>query len=407
VTSKLPLEGIRVLDLSRVLAGPWSTMSLADLGAEVWKIESVTGGDDTRAWSVPSYKGVSSYYLCANRGKDSVAVDLKQPDGLRIVLELAAKADIVIENFSPGTAERLGLGYDALRRLNPGIIYCSISGYGQTGPERDRTGYDFVLQAESGLMDITGPLDGAPQRFGVAVIDIVAGMVATQSILAALYQRRDTGRGQLIDVALLDCALNLLINVGSGYLNGGVEPKRYGNAHPTVVPYQVFDCSDGVIALAVGNDRMFASLCADVVNRPDLAADPRFVTAAGRATNREALIPELAATFRQRSRQDWLAACHAANVAAGSVKSVAEAFAAPSVVERQLVQTLDHPVLGEVKLVRPAHGIAAQAGLAQKAPPLLGQDTRTVLAQVLTYGPGRIADLERRGVIRSLDVEGA
>lgn len=243
----LPLEGIKVLDLSRVLAGPWATMSLADLGAEVWKIENVDGGDDTRAWAVPNYKGVATYYLCANRGKQSIAVDLKTPEGLAIVRELAAKADIVVENFRGGTAARLGVGWEQLSEANPGLIYCSISGYGQTGPDAQRPGYDFVVQAESGLMAITGDRSGDPMRVGVAVTDVVCGMVATQSILAALYERQKTGKGQFLDLALFDCALNLLINVGTGYLNTGHAPNRFGNAHPTVVPYQIFDTQDGVL----------------------------------------------------------------------------------------------------------------------------------------------------------------
>ncbi|RVB54931.1 MULTISPECIES: CoA transferase, partial [unclassified Mesorhizobium] len=217
--ARLPLEGIKVLDLSRVLAGPWATMSLADLGAEIWKIENIDGGDDTRAWSVPSYKGVSTYYLCANRGKQSIALDMKSPQGLAIVRELAAKADIVVENFRSGTADRLGVGFKELSASNPRLIYCSISGYGQTGPDAGRPGYDFVMQAESGLMAITGESNGEPMRVGVAITDIVCGMVATQSILAALYERATTGKGQFLDLSLIDCALSLLINVGSGYLN--------------------------------------------------------------------------------------------------------------------------------------------------------------------------------------------
>ncbi len=382
-TRKLPLEGVKVLDLTRVLAGPWLTMSLADLGAEVWKIENIKGGDDTRAWSVPNYKGVSTYFLCANRGKHSIALDIKTPEGRQIVLDLAAQADVVVENFRAGTVDRLGVGYDAVRKLNPAVIYCSISGYGQTGPERDRPGYDFVMQAESGLMSITGQADGPPNRLGVAFTDVVAGMTGTQSVIAALYQRRDTGEGQYIDLALLDSALNLLINVGTGYLNAGVEPTRYGNAHPTVVPYQLFDTMDGNFALAVGNDRMFVDFCEKVIGRPDLARDPRYLTSHQRAMNRAGLLAELTLILRQNTSRHWLDACLAAQVPAGPVKSVSEALAAPSVVARGLIQTLDHPELGAVSLIGPAHGIAAQKDSAPKPPPLLGEDTRTVLGRVL------------------------
>lgn len=397
--TELPLKGIRVLDLSRVLAGPWATMSLADLGAEIWKIENVKGGDDTRAWSHPSWKGTSTYYLCANRGKHSVAVDLKSAEGRRIVQELAAKADVVVENFRPGTADRLGLGYDEIRRTNPGVIYCAISGYGQRGPESARPGYDFIMQAESGLMSITGYQDGPPTRLGVAFIDVVAGMIATQSILAALYQRRDTGEGQYIDVALREAALNMLINVGTGYLNAGVEPRRFGNAHPTVVPYQVFETSDGSFALAVGNDRMFRDFCVQVIKRPDLADDPRFQTAHGRAINRDVLIPQIADILRALPSGDWIAACHAAEVPAGPVQTVSEGLDRLVVQESDIIQTLEHPELGAVRLIRPAHGLAAQADVVAKAPPMLGEDTRNVLQAVLGMTTDAVNELIGSGVL--------
>lgn len=398
-TQKLPLDGIKVLDLTRVLAGPWMTMSLADLGAEVWKIENIKGGDDTRAWSVPNYKGVSTYYLCANRGKHSIALDLKSPEGRQIVLDLAARADVVVENFRAGTVDRLGVGYEDVRKINSGVIYCSISGYGQTGPERNRPGYDFVMQAESGLMSITGQADGPPNRLGVAFTDVVAGMVATQSVLAALYQRRSSGEGQYIDVALLDSTLNLLINVGTGYLNAGVEPTRYGNAHPTVVPYQLFNTTDGSFALAVGNDRMFIDFCEKVIDRPALSSDPRFITSHQRALHRDPLLAELATILRTESSRHWLDACLAADVPAGPVKTVSEALSAPSVVERGLIQRLEHPELGEVSLIGPAHGIAAQKDAQSKAPPLLGEDTREVLSRVLGLDDRQIDKLTAGRVI--------
>lgn len=397
--TRLPLEGIKILDLSRVLAGPWATMSLSDLGAEVWKIENVDGGDDTRAWSVPNYKGVSTYYLCANRGKQSIALDMKSPEGMTIVRELAAKADVVVENFRSGTAERLGVGWQALREINPKLIYCSISGYGQTGPDATRPGYDFVMQAESGLMAITGEASGDPLRVGVAITDIVCGMVAAQSILAALFEREKTGEGQYVDLALFDCALSLLINVGSGYLNTGHAPQRYGNAHPTVVPYQIFETSDGGLALAVGNDKQFTALCEKVVGLPELARDERFMTASGRANNREALIPQLATAFKTKTRAHWMQACATASVPAGVVKTVPEVFDSPNVRERDVVQTLQHPHLGPVSLVRPAHGLAAQKHAEYIAPPLLGQDTETVLKTVLGYSAKTIERLHDEGAI--------
>lgn len=395
----LPLAGLKVLDLSRVLAGPWATMSLADLGADVWKIENIDGGDDTRAWSVPNYKGVSTYFLCANRGKKSIALDIKSAEGLAIVHALAEKADIVVENFRSGTADRLGVGFEALRAINPRLIYCSISGYGSDGPDAERPGYDFVMQAESGLMAITGDHNGEPMRMGVAITDVACGMIATQSILAALYERQRTGEGQHIDIALFDCALNLLVNVGSGYLNTGNAPQRYGNAHPTVVPYQIFETADGNFALAVGNDRQFVALCEKVVDRPLLARDERFVTARARANNREALIPQLAEVFRTNTRDHWMDACAAASVPAGVVRTVPEVFESRNVSERGVVQTLAHPHLDEVSLIRPAHGMAAQREADYAAPPMLGQDTADILRDVLDYDAARITDLNARGAI--------
>ena len=396
----LPLAGIKVLDLSRVLAGPWATMSLADLGAEVWKIENVDGGDDTRAWSVPNYKGISTYYLCANRGKSSIAVDLKHPRGLEIIHRLAAQADVVVENFRPGTVERLKIDYESLKAINPALIYCSISGYGQTGPEWDRPGYDFVMQAESGLMSITGTADGEPQRIGVAMTDIIAGMVSVQSVLAALYQRRQTGVGQYIDVSLLECALNTLINVGSGYLNAGAVPHRYGNAHPTVVPYQICACSDGSFALAVGNDKQFVALCEKVIDLPALARDPLYATAAARAVNRDSLLAALGPAFLKNTRRHWMEACLRHGVPAGEVKSVPEAFQSPTVKARDVVQTLDSEHLGPVSLVRPAQGLAAQLTASYKAPPMLGEDTTAILSGVLGYDQAEIEALVQSGVVR-------
>lgn len=397
--ARLPLEGIKVLDLTRVLAGPWATMSLADLGAEVWKIENIDGGDDTRAWSVPDYKGVSTYYLCANRGKQSIALDLKHPDGVAVIHELARKADVVVENFRSGIADRLGIGWQALGRINPRLVYCSISGYGQTGLDAARPGYDFVMQAESGLMVITGEAGGEPMRFGVAITDIVCGMVAVQSILAALFERQATDTGQYIDLALYGCALNLLVNVGSAYLNTGTAPKRFGNAHPTVVPYQVFQTADGGFALAVGNDRQFKALCEKVVGLPELARDERFVTASARALNRNVLIPQLAAVFATGTRDRWMHACAAAGVPAGEIKTVPEVFDSANARERGVVQTLQHPHLGPVSLVGPAHGLAAQKEASPLPPPLLGQDTETVLGTVLGYDADTIRRLRDAGVI--------
>jgi crotonobetainyl-CoA:carnitine CoA-transferase CaiB-like acyl-CoA transferase len=305
----------------------------------------------------------------------------------------------VVENFRAGTVERLKIDYATLKALNPGLIYCSISGYGQTGPEARRPGYDFVVQAESGLMSITGQTDGEPMRIGVAMTDIVAGMVGTQSILAALYQRKTTGLGQFVDISLFECALNTLINIGSAHLNGGHIPKRFGNAHPTVVPYQIFECSDGAFALAVGNDRQFAILCEKIIGLPELAADDRFKTASGRALNRSELIPPMADRFRTQTREYWMAECLKMGVPAGQVKTVPEAFESPNVVARNVVQTLESPHLGPVSLVRPAQGLEAQKHASYKAPPMLGEDSTSILEDVLQFDKARLAELIDAGVI--------
>ncbi|MGX8013578.1 CaiB/BaiF CoA transferase family protein [Mesorhizobium sp. ORM8.1] len=395
----MPLDGVKVLDLSRVLAGPWATMTLSDLGADIWKVENLDGGDDTRAWSVPNYNGVSTYFLAANRGKKSIAIDLKKTAGLETVRDLARQADIVIENFRSGVADRLGVGYESLSGINPSIIYCSISGYGKSGPESDRPGYDFVMQAECGLMSITGEQDGNPMKMGVAITDIACGMIATQAILAALYQRNGTGKGQFIDISLFECALNLLANLGSGYLNTGETPVRMGNTHPTVVPYQVFETADGQFVLAVGNDKQFSALCKHVIGRPAIPEDLRFKTAAARARNRSELIPLLAPCFQGSTSSHWISACNAAGIPAGMVRSVAEAMTSPSVAARNLVQTVHSSKMGPVSLVGPAHGMEAQRGRSYVAPPMLGQDTDEVLSKVLGYEAERIRQLRQDGVI--------
>lgn len=395
----MPLDNLKVLDLSRVLAGPLATMTLSDLGADVWKVENLDGGDDTRAWSVPSYNGVSTYYLAANRGKKSIAVDLKKAAGVEILRELAAQADVVIENFRSGVADRLGVGYKSLSSINPRIVYCSISGFGQSGPESDKPGYDFVMQAECGLMSITGEQDGNPMKMGVAITDIACGMIATQAILAALYQRQSTGTGQFIDISLFECALNLLVNMGSGYLNTGETPLRLGNAHPTVVPYQVFETTDGQFVLAVGNDKQFNALCKQVIGTPNISEDPRFKTAGARAKNRLELIPLLASCFKGGTSSHWISACNAAGIPAGMVRSIAEAMTSPSVAARNLVQTLHSPHIGPVSLVGPPHGMESQRGRSYVAPPMLGQDTAEVLSKVLDYAADDIRQLCQDGVI--------
>ncbi len=291
------LAGVRILDLSRILAGPYATMVLADYGAEVIKVETPGGGDGTRQWGPPYAGGESAYYLSINRNKRSITINLKHHQGLEIVHKLAAQADVMIENFRVGQADRLGVGYDDLRAINPDIIYCSISGYGQDGPLKDRPGYDFAIQAQGGIMSISGPEDGPPSKVGVAIVDVMAGMHAAVAILAALQHRNQSGEGQYIDISLLDTQLSWLVNVGQSHLVTGGPPGRYGNGHPTIVPYQTFDTADGMIALAVGNDSQFRRFCG-VIEQPELADDPRFSANPQRVLHRQELVDILQTALR-------------------------------------------------------------------------------------------------------------
>ena len=389
----LALEGVKVLDLSRVLAGPWCTQTLADLGADVWKIEEPTKGDDTRSWMPPEINGESTYFLCCNRSKKSVAIDMKDPEGQAILRRLAEKADVLVENFRKGALDRFGLGYEQLAAINPRLIYCSISGYGRTGSRADEAGYDFAIQAESGLMAITGEPDGAPMKHGVAITDIVTGMNATQAILAALIARGKTGQGQFIDVSLFDSAVALLANVGSGHLVTGNEPRRYGNAHATVVPYQLFDTADGVLALAVGNDLQFQNLCLRVLERPDLAADERYRKNRDRVLNRTTLIPLLAEMFRTRGTADWVARLKQAGVPAGQVRKVSQVFASPEMKERGTVAEVPDERHGTLRLIASPLRLSGTPVRPPVAPPRLGEHTREVLKRELGLGEQDLARL--------------
>ncbi|MCW3849053.1 CoA transferase [Sphingomonas sp. LB-2] len=375
-----PLAGRKVLDLSRVLAGPWATMVLADLGAEVIKVENPKGGDDTRAWGPPYAGTESAYYLCANRNKRSIALDLSTAEGQEIVRALARDADVLVENYKLGGLDRFGLDYASIAAINPRIVYCSISGYGRTSPIAARPGYDYVIQAEGGLMSITGEVDGQPMKVGVAVADLFTGMAAAQAVLAGLIAADRDGVGQHIDLALYDCQLAMLANVGSAALVSGSEPKRFGNGHPTVVPYQVFDTSDGRVVIAAGNDRQFSALCGKLLGRPDLAADARFATNAGRVTNREALLAEIVPLIAARTTEWWLEGLREVGVPSGEVRGVGAALNAPEAVAREMVVTLPHPSAGEVKIVASPLKLGGTPVVDPVAPPLLGQDTRAVLA---------------------------
>jgi formyl-CoA transferase len=387
-----PLSGVRVLDLSRVLAGPFCTMLLGDLGAEVIKVERPGGGDDTREWGPPFAAGESAYYLCVNRNKKSVALDLKSPKGIAAVRALSARSDVVLENFRVGVADKLGLGYEALAQGNPGLVYCSITGYGQTGPYRDLPGYDFILQAMSGLMSVTGEPAGEPMKLGVATVDLTAGMYAAVAILAALRSRDATGRGQRIDLALMDSALSWLANVGGNYLVSGDVPGRFGNAHATIVPYQVFRSKDGYLAVGIGNDRQYRTFC-EIAGAPELSSDERFSTNPARVRNREALVPLLERVFAKRPTAEWIEHLWTGGIPAGPINTVDRALEDPNTVARGMVVGMPHPTAGSVRLVGSPMKFSATPVEYRQAPPLLGEHTEEVLRDVLGMPPEEIRAL--------------
>jgi crotonobetainyl-CoA:carnitine CoA-transferase CaiB-like acyl-CoA transferase len=392
-----PLTGRRVLDLSRVLAGPWCGQILADLGAEVIKVENPKGGDDTRAWGPPFASGESAYYLSANRGKRSIAVDLTSAGGQAVVLDLARQADILIENYKLGGLDRFGLDYASVAAVNPRIVYCSISGYGRTGPAAARLGYDYVIQAEGGLMAITGETDGPPVRVGVAVADLFTGMASAQACLAALIAADRDGVGQHLDMALYDCQLSMLGNVASGYLISGDEPGRFGNGHPTVVPYENFESADGRIILAVGNDRQFASL-AKLLGQPELAADDRFTKNAGRIVNRDALLAIIKPLIARHTTAWWLEQLPVTGIPGGEVKPVSRAVESEEAQARGMVATVAHPSAGEVRLMASPLKLTGTPVRTPQAPPLLGQDTDAVLEE-LGYPADTINALRATGAV--------
>jgi len=402
------LDGVRVLDLSRVLAGPWCTQTLADLGADVIKVERPGSCDDTRGWGPPFLPdrdgrdtAEAAYFLGANRNKRSVTIDIAAPEGQALVRELAAGCDVFVENFKVGDMARYGLDATSLRTLYPRLVYCSITGFGQTGPYSDRAGYDYAVQGIGGLMSVTGERDdlpgGGPQKVGVAVADLFTGLYATVAILAALRHRDATGEGQVIDLALLDTQVAMLANLGANYLVTGQAPRRAGNAHQNIVPYQVFEVADGHLILAVGNDGQFAKFCA-VAGLADLAADPRFQKNAGRVRHREQLVPLLAAALRTRTRSDWLAALEGAKVPCGPINSLDEVFADPQVRHRAMAVRVPHPDSDTLQLVASPLKLSRTPVSVRRAPPLLGQHTDEVLNE-LGVERGRISALRARGLI--------
>jgi len=391
------LSDIRVVDLSRVLAGPYCTMMLADYGAEVIKIEQPGVGDGTRQWVPPWLDGESAYFLSVNRNKKSLTLNLKSGEGRRILKKLVAGADILIENFKPGTMERMGLDYDSLCQEFPGLIYCSISGYGQTGPYRDRPGYDFMIQAQGGIMSVTGEVNGEPHKVGVAIVDITAGLFAASAILSALHYRERSGEGQYIDVALLDSQVAWLANVAHNYLATGQQPGRYGNAHPNIVPYETFQASDGYVALAVGSDEQYRLFCS-VVDRLDLWHDERFQTNAGRVRYRDILVPKLQELFVTRTKDEWLDLLLEAKIPAGPINDIPTILGDPQIAARQMVQEVEHATAGTVQLLGPVAKMSKTPAKIYHAPPTLGADSDGILS-TLGYTSEQIATLRNDGVI--------
>jgi formyl-CoA transferase len=393
-----PLDGIVVVDFSRVLSGPYCTMQLADLGARVIKIEQPGRGDDTRAWGPPFVGGESSYFLSINRNKESLAVDLKHPASRRIVDALLDRADVVVENFRPGTMERLGFGYAAVAAPRPRIIYCSISGFGQTGPRRAEPGYDAVMQAEGGLMSLTGDRDGPPFRLGVAIADLATALFAAQGILAALVARQRTGRGQLVDVGMLDTVASLLTYQAGIVFATGDSPGRMGNQHPSIAPYDTFATSDGEFVLAVGNDEQFRRM-ALVVSEPALASDERFAANSGRVRRYDVLRAELRRIFARWKRDDIVRALTDAGVPSGAVRSVTEALADPQLAARDMIVPMTHPVAGDVRVLGNPVKMSSTPPALCIPPPALGQHTNTILGEDLGLTDTEIAALRRDGAI--------
>jgi len=404
-----PLSHIKVLDLSRVLAAPWTAQNLADLGAEVIKVERPGTGDDSRSYAPPYLKDAqgkptreSAYFCAANRGKKSITVNLTKPEGQRIVRELALKSDVLIENYKVGDLARYGLGYDDLKAANPGLIYCSVTGFGQTGPYKDRPGYDFMAQGMGGLMSITGERDGlaggGPQRVGVPIVDMTTGMYATIAICAALVNRAETGQGQWIDLALFDSCVAFLANQAMNYFATGEPPARLGNAHPNIVPYQTFNTKDGAIILACGNDNLFNKFC-DAAGCAHLAKDKRFSTNAERVTNRDEITRLLSEVFAQRTTHEWVELLDAAGVANGPINSVAQVFEEPQAKARGLKIELPHAAAGKVTLVASPMRFSATPLKHEIAPPVLGQHTDEILRGRLGMSDAEVAALRAQGVL--------
>ncbi len=404
-----PLNHLQVLDLSRVLAGPWCGQNLADLGANVIKVERPGIGDDTREWGPPYLKdeqgqetAEAAYYLAMNRNKQSITVDISTSEGQEIIRKLAAKSDVVIENYKVGQLKKYNLDYESLKKLKNDLIYCSITGFGQTGPYAKRAGYDFIVQGMGGFMSVTGEKDelpgGGPQKAGVAIADVFSGMYATSAIMAALIHRDKTGEGQAIDIALLDVQVAIMANMASNYLSTNTPPKRWGNAHPNIVPYQTFETSDGWIIVAAGNDSQYRKFV-EAGNRPELANDPRFLTNPLRVNERATLVPLLSEMTKRKTKQEWIDLLEEAGVPCGPINDLSEVFTNEQVIAREIKQTISHPTAGKVELVASPMRLSKTPATIRTAPPTLGQHTDSILSTQLGLDAQAIELLRKNKII--------
>jgi formyl-CoA transferase len=396
--AELALSGYRVLDLSRILAGPYCTMILGDQGADVIKVERPGAGDDTRTWGPPFVGGESAYYLCCNRNKKSIAVDLKNPRGVELVKELALASDVLVENFTPGLMQRFGLDYETLRKLNPRLVHCSITAYGQDGPYRDRPGYDMVLSAVGGLMWITGERDGKPCKVGVAITDVLTGVYASGAITAALLWRERSGRGQYLDCSLLDAQVSALANIASNYLVAGQEATRWGTAHESIIPYQVFRAKDRPIAIAVANQKLWINFCG-LIGKREWLQDPRFESNPKRVENRDVLLPLIDEVMAGKTCDEWMEIFVEAAIPCGPVNNMQHLFDDPQVRHRNMITEVPHPTIGTLRLAGVPIKYSDTPGTVRLHPPLLGEHTGEVLTDVLGYSPDRIETLRKEGAI--------
>ena len=398
-----PLSGVKVLDLTRIVSGPFATMLLGDLGAEIIKIEEPVSGDESRTYGPPFVNGESAYFLSINRNKKSCAINLKTPEGIALIRELALKSDVLIENFRPGTLKKFGLSYEELKKQNPGLIYCAITGFGQTGPDSHRPGYDLIIQGESGVMDITGDSDGPPTKVGTSIADLLTGQYASQGVLAALVERSRTGEGRRVEVAMYDCLASLLTFNAGGYFATGNTPKRKGNSHPSIVPYETFETLDGWINIGVANDKFWNSFC-KIIDRLDLQNDPKFAMASDRVKNRLELLPTIREIIKENKKSQWIGLLEKAGIPSGMIKNVGEVCDSEQLISRGMILNMPHPIAGIVKNIDSPLRFDDRNDEVHAAPPILGQHTHEILSNVLKISPDEITLLEKKGAIKCANI---